>query len=98
MGKEPKGEKKLISRLALLVIRGYQFAISPLLGPACRFEPSCSRYATEAFQQHTPGRAFVLTVRRLSKCHPWGGFGYDPVPPPASHSLECETPTDQDQS
>lgn len=66
-------------------IRVYQVVLGPLLGGRCRFYPSCSAYAVEAYQTHNPLRASWLTARRLSRCHPlpWlGGHGYDPVPPP----------------
>lgn len=64
----------------LVLIRFYQYCLSPFLPKVCRFEPSCSVYAVEAFQKHGPFRGFYLTVRRISRCHPWGGSGYDPVP------------------
>ena len=63
-----------------LAIRAYQVAVSPLLGPACRFEPSCSRYAHEAIGTHGVWRGAWLALRRLTRCHPFGGHGYDPVP------------------
>lgn len=58
----------------------YQKLISPLLGARCRFEPSCSAYADAALKQHGAFRGGWLTLRRLARCHPWGGSGYDPVP------------------
>jgi putative membrane protein insertion efficiency factor len=63
----------------------YQLFISPLLLPSCRFEPSCSHYAQEAIAAHGPVYGLVLTVKRLLRCHPWGGNGYDPVPPHSDH-------------
>lgn len=54
--------------------------ISPLLGPACRFSPSCSEYGMEAIKKHGPFKGFFLALKRISKCHPWGSHGYDPVP------------------
>ncbi len=62
------------------LIRLYQWCISPYLRPACRFEPSCSKYALEALRRHGPLKGTWLAVKRLSRCHPWGGHGYDPVP------------------
>ncbi len=65
---------------ALGLIRGYQFAISPLLTPSCRFYPSCSHYALEAVGRLGAVRGGWLALRRLSRCHPWGRAGVDPVP------------------
>ena len=61
-------------------IRLYQWLISPLLGPNCRFTPSCSHYAIAAIERHGAGRGGWLALRRIMRCHPWGGSGYDPVP------------------
>lgn len=66
------------------LIRAYRYCISPMLGPNCRFYPSCSCYAEEAIERHGALRGSVLTVRRLLRCHPWHPGGYDPVPPPTS--------------
>jgi uncharacterized protein len=63
-------------------VRGYQLLVSPLLPPACRFLPTCSEYAAEAIQRHGAWRGIILASRRLVRCHPWGGCGYDPVPEP----------------
>jgi len=62
------------------LIRGYQLVIAPLLLPSCRYWPSCSAYAAEAIATHGPLRGTLLAARRLLRCHPWGGSGYDPVP------------------
>ncbi len=72
----------LIKKLFILPIRLYQIAISPLLPNSCRFIPSCSAYAIEAITLHGVVRGSWLTLRRLCRCHPWGGSGYDPVPLP----------------
>lgn len=64
--------------LALLQL--YRYTLSPLLGQHCRFEPSCSQYATTVLQRHGLWRGSYLTLRRLLRCHPWGGSGYDPAP------------------
>jgi uncharacterized protein len=71
----------VIARLLVLLVRGYQIAISPLLGPRCRFYPSCSAYAIEALRVHGALRGSWLAGRRLLRCHPWNPGGLDPVPP-----------------
>jgi len=62
------------------VIRVYQLALAPMLGPACRYEPSCSAYAVTAIRRYGVVRGSWLALRRLLRCHPWGGCGMDPVP------------------
>ena len=64
----------------IAAIRVYQGVFSPLLAPACRFDPSCSSYAIEAIARRGAIRGSWLALRRIGRCHPWGGFGYDPVP------------------
>jgi putative membrane protein insertion efficiency factor len=66
------------------LIRLYQLLVSPALPPSCRYYPSCSHYAAEAIGRHGPVRGSALAMRRLLRCHPWGGSGYDPVPPAAA--------------
>jgi len=66
---------------AVLPVRFYQYCISPLLPPACRFYPSCSNYVLQAVLLHGIGRGGWLGLRRLARCHPWSSGGYDPVPP-----------------
>jgi putative membrane protein insertion efficiency factor len=68
------------------LIRGYQWTLAPVLGANCRFLPSCSEYAREAVLTHGVGRGAWLALRRLLRCHPWGGAGYDPVPEPEPRS------------
>lgn len=68
----------------ILAIRLYQAAISPFLGGHCRFYPSCSNYALAVYRSRDPLRASWLTLRRIGRCHPFGGAGYDPPPPPPS--------------
>lgn len=58
----------------------YRYTLSPLLGPRCRYVPTCSAYALEALREHGAIRGSWLAVRRIARCHPWGGHGYDPVP------------------
>lgn len=69
-------------RLAMGAIRVYQLTLSPLFAGSCRYEPSCSRYALGALEQHGLLRGSWLALRRLARCHPLGGSGLDPVPPP----------------
>ena len=64
----------------LLLIRGYQLIISPLLGSNCRFMPTCSEYAMESLRSHGLINGSYLTIKRIGKCHPWGSHGYDPIP------------------
>lgn len=70
----------MLGRLLVLLVRGYQVAISPLLPPACRYTPSCSEYAIEALQRYGALKGGWLTTRRLCRCHPFRPGGYDPVP------------------
>lgn len=70
----------LLSRLLVLPIRLYQLCISPMFPASCRFTPTCSQYAIEAIRKHGPLKGLWLAIRRLLRCHPWGGSGYDPVP------------------
>lgn len=68
-------------RLALMaLVRAYRLLLSPWLGNACRFEPSCSRYALQALALHGAAAGTTLTLRRLARCHPWCEGGHDPVP------------------
>jgi putative membrane protein insertion efficiency factor len=64
----------------IALIKLYQWIISPVLGPKCRFTPTCSQYAVEALKKHGVFKGLWLTIKRLGRCHPWGGHGYDPVP------------------
>lgn len=70
----------MLSSLLLFLLRGYQLAISPLLGQSCRFYPSCSNYAMEAIREHGALKGAMLAAVRLGKCHPWHPGGNDPVP------------------
>ena len=84
-----RGHSPVTPLLRALVV-AYQWTLSPVLGTNCRYEPSCSHYALEALAVHGAVKGGWLTLRRLGRCHPWGGWGYDPVPPradrPQTHS------------
>ena len=71
---------KILSWPVIWLIKFYQYGISPLIGPKCRFTPTCSHYGLEAFKKYGVWKGFMLTVKRISKCHPLGGSGYDPLP------------------
>ena len=73
---------KVLSKLLALPVHGYRLFVSPWLGRNCRFAPTCSEYALEALDKYGPVRGTVLTIRRVLKCRPGGGEGYDPVPEP----------------
>ena len=70
----------LLTWLLVVPIVFYQRCISPFTPPSCRFTPTCSEYAKEALRKHGPLKGLYLAVRRILRCHPWGGSGYDPVP------------------
>lgn len=72
--------KKALSYILILPIKLYQYCISPLFPPACRYSPTCSQYAIEALKKHGPIKGLWLSLKRICRCHPWGGSGYDPVP------------------
>lgn len=74
------GILRILGLPLVALIRIYQWGISPLLGPRCRFTPSCSHYAVEALQKHGLFKGLWLAMRRIARCHPWGGHGADPVP------------------
>jgi putative membrane protein insertion efficiency factor len=73
----------------LALVCFYRYAISPWLGVNCRFEPSCSQYAIEALRTHGAFRGASLAARRIGRCHPWGGSGYDPVPGEKEDDVEA---------
>lgn len=72
--------KWVIGIIFLLLIRFYQYFISPLSGASCRFTPTCSQYGVEAITKYGPFKGGWLTVKRILRCHPWGSHGHDPVP------------------
>lgn len=71
---------RLLKKIFILPIRFYQLAISPLLGPSCRYTPTCSHYTVEAIEEWGILKGTWLGLKRIGRCHPWGGHGYDPVP------------------
>jgi len=72
---------KILTWILLLPVYFYKYAISPLTPASCRHVPTCSEYAVQAIKSHGPLKGFLLAARRISRCHPWGTHGYDPVPP-----------------
>ncbi len=64
----------------IVLIKLYQWIISPWMGQKCRYTPTCSQYGIEALKKYGPVKGLWLTIKRVAKCHPWGGHGYDPVP------------------
>ena len=83
MGDEPRPQtfpSRLAQTALLAVVAGYRHVISPLLPMSCRYQPSCSAYAEEAIRRFGPWRGGRLALARLLRCHPWGGYGFDPVP------------------
>jgi len=73
--------KNILTYPFVLLIKGYQLFISPLLPSSCRYTPSCSHYAVQALQTHGLLKGGWLAAKRIASCNPWGGSGYDPVPP-----------------
>ena len=71
----------MLGRVLIKVVRGYQLAISPWTPPSCRYTPTCSSYMIEAIERHGALRGGWMGLRRIGRCHPFGGSGYDPVPP-----------------
>ncbi len=71
-----------MQKILIWLIQAYRLFISPWLGPHCRYYPTCSEYAQTALRQHGVFRGLILSIKRISRCHPWHPGGYDPVPPP----------------
>ncbi|MBT8195708.1 MAG: membrane protein insertion efficiency factor YidD [Bacteroidia bacterium] len=72
--------KAILAKLLIGLIKVYKYSISPLIGPACRYTPTCSQYGIEAITKYGPFKGGWLTLKRLASCNPWGGHGHDPVP------------------
>ena len=71
---------RFVQRVLITLVKGYRLLLSPWLGSACRFEPTCSAYSLEALERHGAARGSYLTLHRLARCHPWCAGGHDPVP------------------
>ncbi len=82
---------KVVSTALQLLVRGYQLVISPIFPASCRYHPTCSSYAMQALQGHGALKGGWLALKRIGRCHPWGGSGYDPVP----DFHRCETDSKQ---
>jgi len=80
-GRLARARPSAAARVLMALITGYRRFVSPLLGPRCRFAPSCSAYALEAVREHGALRGTWLAVRRIGRCHPFNPGGFDPVPP-----------------
>ena len=72
--------KKIINIVLIGLVKFYQYSISPLLPPTCRYTPTCSAYSIKALKKHGPFKGLFISIKRIVSCNPWGGHGYDPVP------------------
>ncbi len=72
--------KKGLVFILIIPVKLYQWTISPLIGPSCRYTPTCSAYTIEALKKHGPIKGLWLSIKRIVSCNPWGGHGHDPVP------------------
>ncbi len=80
------GASLMMARLLQLPIHAYRLVLSPWVGMHCRYQPTCSAYALEALETHGAFKGSYLAGKRILSCHPWGGHGYDPVPPKEDHN------------
>lgn len=80
---------KVLFYVAIFFIKLYQYLVSPFFPASCRYTPTCSNYALQSYKTHNVFFASYLVIKRIVKCNPWGGFGYDPVPP-AVFSSNCK--------
>ncbi|HBX87227.1 MAG TPA: membrane protein insertion efficiency factor YidD [Marinilabiliaceae bacterium] len=72
--------KSVLIAILIVPVKIYQYTISPVIGPSCRYTPTCSQYTIEALRKHGPIKGLWLSIKRILSCNPWGGHGYDPVP------------------
>lgn len=80
----------MLARILIGVVRLYQLVVSPWMPGACRYTPTCSTYAMDALRGHGAARGSWLALKRLARCHPWGGYGYDAVPPTRSDRSDVD--------
>ncbi|MCZ4281602.1 membrane protein insertion efficiency factor YidD [Kiloniella laminariae] len=88
---------KILRVLLLGLIKLYQYGISPYTPAGCRYHPTCSQYASDALVAHGVVKGGWMALKRLGRCHPWGGHGYDPVPesPDCSQHVDCHVPNNR---
>lgn len=79
----------MLTKLIVILLKAYKLLVSPFLTGGCRFQPTCSEYAKDAFQKRGFFIGLTLTFKRVIKCNPWGASGYDPVPNKENHNIEC---------
>ena len=72
--------RSVLIAILIVPVKMYQYTISPVIGPSCRYTPTCSQYTIEALRKHGPIKGLWLSIKRILSCNPWGGHGYDPVP------------------
>lgn len=89
--------KTIFSKLLIGLVRFYQLAISPWLGSSCRYSPTCSQYMIDAVKEWGPLKGFWLGIKRIGRCHPWGGDGHDPVPSRISNDEQGISNDESDQ-
>lgn len=91
LGSVWKGIRFVLVGILIVPVKLYQWLISPLLPRTCRYYPTCSAYAIEALRVHGPLKGLILGTKRILSCHPWGGEGYDPVPPKGTPVFRLKT-------
>ena len=80
MAKVLNSIRSVLIAILIVPVKMYQYTISPVIGPSCRYTPTCSQYTIEALRKHGPIKGLWLSIKRILSCNPWGGHGYDPVP------------------